>query len=90
MSSGSFTGVDEAAAEILNAANAKAERNRLKSFVLAILAGVCIALGAYASILVRLGVSIGLGKALAGLVFSTYQKILSFFPKRKASLKHSQ
>ena len=78
MSSGSFTGVDEAAAEILNAANAKAERNRLKSFVLAILAGVCIALGAYASILVRLGVSIGLGKALAGLVFSTGLIMITF------------
>lgn len=61
----------EAADELIQTGIIKAQRQRTKTLILSILAGAFIALGAYSSLLVRIGVSIGFGKFLAGIVFST-------------------
>ncbi len=63
--------ITEITDEIIETGVLKAKRRRTKTFILAILAGAFIALGAHSSLLVRIGVGLGLAKFLAGIVFST-------------------
>lgn len=57
--------------ELTEAGNVKALRQKRKTIILAMLAGAFIALGAYSSLLVRVGLPAGLAKILAGVVFSS-------------------
>ncbi len=56
----------------------KADRKWTDTFLLAILAGAFIALGAYASLLVRIDTPIGIAKFFAGVVFSSGLIMITF------------
>lgn len=57
--------------EFVNTGKIKADRKFTKTLILSILAGAFIAFGAYSSLLVRLGLPAGLGRFIAGIVFSS-------------------
>ena len=64
--------------EFINTGKTKTEREFIRTLILSILAGAFIAFGAYSSLLVRIGIAPGLGKFLAGIVFSTGLIMITF------------